>query len=782
MTHELETAATHAEPSATHLVHQLAQFLRMLRCRRNVVLASLVAAGLLGGLYYATATRYYQAKASLLILQTGNETLNTSMASEGATQGLMPTYERLITSAVVLEAALKFLGPEDRIDMAAVPEDRWADVLRQNLTVSTLRRTNLIEVSYRSRDPQAAVVAVNAVVRAYLEFMEKTHKGTAGEIIAVLTREKAQLEERLAQKSDEVLQLRRKFNDLGIRANTTVLHPVVQRAIQLNDAMTEAQKKRLQLQSSLAAVTQAVQRGEDLQQHMLAIEDAVGREFLLSGLGFNSRDAYTQSSLEKSLLDDQAELKTLSVHFGPVHPRVLEVQERMRVTQQYLTEYQGRVNQRLAHIRDTQLGPLLIQMVQQRLNETWQHEQSLRNGFEKARTEAVALNGELAQLEIVEHDLRWLRELRATLLNQIASIDLKQSQGEIRTAVVSEPVVSNSPVSPRLTLVGGLSAMLGLAVGIALAFVLDSLDDRFRSPDELRYQLGVAVLAMVRRLENLAPTGIESLQVHVAPEEVQSEAFRTLRTTLAFAGRDTQRLVVSSAEPGDGKTTVLANLAVSYAQAGKRTLLIDADMRRPGLTNLLEMRGLGGLSDVLRREENVVELVQAQIRPSGIEGLDVLPCGPRPSNPAELLAGPRFSDLLAWAETHYDQILVDGPPALAASDSAIIGRLVDGVVLVVRPDKNQRRPVVRAAESFAILGVTLLGVVINRASHEKDEGYYGYGYGYGYGGAYGYGEEHAEGGEAGMAQSGAEEADDAVAVEMDQSGSTGEPLVRRRAA
>ena len=121
-------------------------------------------------------------------------------------------------------------------------------------------------------------------------------------------------------------------------------------------------------------------------------------------------------------------------------------------------------------------------------------------------------------------------------------------------------------------------------------------------------QLGIPVLAMVRRLENLATTGIGSLQVHVAPQEVQSEAFRTLRTTLAFAGRETQRLVVSSAEPGDGKTTVLANLAVSYAQAGKRTLLIDADMRRPGLSSLLEMRAFAGLSDVLRSHEAVSEV------------------------------------------------------------------------------------------------------------------------------------------------------------------------------
>jgi capsular exopolysaccharide synthesis family protein len=659
----------------------------------------------------------------------------------------MPTYERLLTSNAVLEAAIKYIGPEHRPDFEGVPQDRWVAVLRSRLQVVTVRRTNLIDVAYRSKGPEAAVVIVNAVVRAYLEFMEKTHKGTAGEIIAVLTKEKSQLEERLAGKEAELLQIRARFGDI-FRSKTDVLHPVVSRAVKLNEALIEAQKKRLQLQASLAGLQQSIARGEDLQQHVLAIEEIVGREFLLSGLGFNNRDAYSQGVLEKSLLDDQAELKTLEAYFGPAHPKVVEKQQKIQITQQYLLSYQDRVNQRLARVRDTQLGPMLMQMVQQRLSETWQHEQSLQRGFDVAQREAVALNGDLARLEIVEHDLRWLRSLRETLLNQIASVDLKQDQGEIRTAVVSEPAISRVPVSPRLTLVGLVCLAAGMGLGLGLVFVLDALDDRFRSPDELRLQLGIPVLAMIRKLEELPPTGIGSLHVHVAPESVGSEAFRTLRTTLAFAGRETQRLVISSAEPGDGKTTVLANLAVSYAQAGKKTLLIDADMRRPGLSTQLEMRGMAGLADVLRRSEGVAEIAREQIHRDVVPGLDVLPSGPRPSNPAELLSGPRFSDLLAWAESEYDQILVDGPPSLAASDSAIIGRLVDGVVLVVRPDKNQRRLVVRAAETFTSLGIPLLGVAINRASAGNDDGYYGYGYtsGYGYGyGEYGYGADtHAE--------------------------------------
>jgi capsular exopolysaccharide synthesis family protein len=221
----------------------------------------------------------------------------------------------------------------------------------------------------------------------------------------------------------------------------------------------------------------------------------------------------------------------------------------------------------------------------------------------------------------------------------------------------------------------------------------------------------------------------------------ESESFRTLRTALTLTHPDAHQIVVTSAEPGDGKTTTLANLAACYAQAEKRTLLIDADLRRPGLTALMNMRGPRGLSEVLRSEVDISQLTPTQIQASGVDGLDILPSGPRPQDPAELLGGPRFSQLLAWAETIYDMILIDSPPTLATTDTAVIGRLVDGVILVVQPVKNRRRLVMRVVERLGMMKIPLLGMVVNRTGSDAERGYYGYhdsGYGYGYG----YGEEY----------------------------------------
>jgi polysaccharide biosynthesis transport protein len=225
---------------------------------------------------------------------------------------------------------------------------------------------------------------------------------------------------------------------------------------------------------------------------------------------------------------------------------------------------------------------------------------------------------------------------------------------------------------------------------------------------------------------------------------VASECFRTLRTALTLTYPDARQIVVTSAEPGDGKTTTLANLAVCYAQGEKRTLLIDADLRRPGLTGLMDMRGPRGLSEVLRSEVDIAQMATLHIRPSGIKGLDILPSGPRPTDPAELLGSPRLSQLLAWAETVYDLILVDSPPTLATTDTAIIGRLVDGVILVVQPAKNRRRLVTRVVERLNMMKIPVLGLVANRTGSDDEHGYYGY-HGYGYGDGYGYGYGDSDG-------------------------------------
>jgi capsular exopolysaccharide synthesis family protein len=732
--------------AAADAIHAALRFLRVLRYRKSYVATSLAVAGLLGTLYYFTATRIYEGSASLLVTQTGGDVFNATTTSASAVDMFIPTYEKLFTSAVVLEGAIAELcklPASARIDLAEKPREKWVDTLRENLSARGARRTSVIEMTYRSKSPEAARAVVGAIVTSYISFVEKTHKDVSVQLVELLENERKETAKKLDETQQKLLEIKRRAG-VVVRDGAEIVHPLVQRVIELNKTLVEVQKNRLQLEASLTAVRTAIREGGDLREHLVAVEPAVGQELLINVLGLNPEYAQIAGQVERQMLEDRAKLETLQQHYGPTHHEILRLAQTIRNSEQYLTEYQANVSNRLNQANQTKLGPMLQSFVEEKLAKTWEHEKKLGEQYAIAETEAIKLNDCMAELQMTDNEEQRLRNLHDALLDRIANIDLKRERADVQVSIVSEPTASLKPVSPRRSLIAMLCLMSGLGIGMGVVYVLDLLDDRFRSPEELRDQAGVPLLAMIRKLTNLTGEGVESLHVHVSPTSVETEAFRTLRTTLAFAGEEMQRVGITSSEPGDGKTTVISNLAVSYAQAGKRTLLIDADMRKPGMSKLFKMRSFGGLSDVLRSEASLAEACQQRIRSAGIENLEIMPCGPKPPDPAELLSSSRFADLLAWAETQYEQVLVDCPPVMAATDAAVVGRVVDGMLLVVQPDKNHRRLVLRAVESLLSVQAHLRGIVANRVGDDKSGGYYGYGNGYGYGYGYGYGDGYGQ--------------------------------------
>ena len=251
--------------------------------------------------------------------------------------------------------------------------------------------------------------------------------------------------------------------------------------------------------------------------------------------------------------------------------------------------------------------------------------------------------------------------------------------------------------------------------------LLDALDDRFRSVEEMQSRLGLPLLTMIQRLQAPESVGLQALVTHATPTSAASESFRTLRTALTLTHPDARQIVVTSAEPGDGKTTILANLAVCYAQAEKRTLLIDADLRRPGLTGLMDMRGPRGLSEVLRSEGDIGQMAAAA-HPPLRHRRGWTSCLPARGRAIRRNCSAVRGSRNCWPgrKRVYDLILIDSPPTLATTDTAIIGRLVDGVILVVQPAKNRRRLVTRVVERLGLMKIPVLGLVVNRTGSEED--------------------------------------------------------------
>jgi succinoglycan biosynthesis transport protein ExoP len=279
--------------------------------------------------------------------------------------------------------------------------------------------------------------------------------------------------------------------------------------------------------------------------------------------------------------------------------------------------------------------------------------------------------------------------------------------------------------------------VLGLMLGGGLAYLRDWLDHRLNSVDEIREMLGLTLLGVLPNMPGREVASVRGQKVQLDPMSEVAEAYRTIRTAIYFGAPDgkAKTMLITSPAPGDGKTTTASNLAIAMAQAGQKVLLLDADFRKPNLHKIFALDGPAGITEVIAEKATLADT----IKPSGIPGLSVLPCGPLPKNPSEILNSRAFSKLVEQLEESFDHIVIDSPPVMPVSDARILGALCDLTVLVLRAQKSTRRVSVQARESLSSVGARILGVVVNDVPKSRGGyGYYNYGY-YQYGYRYGYG-------------------------------------------
>jgi len=297
--------------------------------------------------------------------------------------------------------------------------------------------------------------------------------------------------------------------------------------------------------------------------------------------------------------------------------------------------------------------------------------------------------------------------------------------------------------------------VVGLSLGVAAAFLREYLDNTLKTPEDIGRFLQTPALALIPSVESMnhrgaglyaagskwlnsgnrhpaAPLGARLYRIDGDNQQhsALSEAFRSLRTSvlLSSAERPPRALLVTSAQPEEGKTTISINLAISLAQLGHRTLLIDGDMRRPCIHKAFDIPDRPGLVSYLTGQQDWTAIVQ----PTGIEGLDALVCGPVPPNPVELLASARMRALIHQAMAAYNCVIIDSPPMLNVADSRILATLVEGILLVVEGGVTPRELVQRAQAHAREVGGNVIGVVLNNLDVRADDYYYSRFYGYHY--------------------------------------------------
>ena len=318
--------------------------------------------------------------------------------------------------------------------------------------------------------------------------------------------------------------------------------------------------------------------------------------------------------------------------------------------------------------------------------------------------------------------------------------ELRLSQGnKAWTVRVLEPAVAlTKPTKPEKLKVFALAIVAGFMLGFGGAWVREKTDHRLSSADEIAQILGLPVLSIIPSMPGRTGAVTRGQKVHLESMSDVAEAFRTLRTVVYFSVPEgkAKTILLTSPFQGEGKSTTASGLAIAMAKAGRRTLMIDGDLRKPTLHRIFELSDQVGLSSVMAGRETLEKAIQR----TAVEGLDVLPCGPIPANPSEILNSRAFAELLQKLAARYDHIVLDSPPVLPVTDARILGATCDVTLLVLRANRSTRRMSEYAAEAMLGVGARVLGVVVNDVPRSKRSGYHG---GYGYGN-YGYGKRSYE--------------------------------------
>ncbi len=325
-----------------------------------------------------------------------------------------------------------------------------------------------------------------------------------------------------------------------------------------------------------------------------------------------------------------------------------------------------------------------------------------------------------ASMSVLQGRVISLRQTYATLLAFLSG------NASNFLSVVDPAVVSNDAVSPRPLLSALLGAVLGLLIATAIAFVVEYLDDTVKTSADVQELLGLPTLGRISRVQKRSGGGeMYRLVALLFPRSAAAEAYRTLRTNIEFAAIDTpvRSLLVTSAVPGEGKTVSAANLAIVFAQAGQRVLLVDGDLRDPGIHIMFDLPNRTGLTDMLRSDG--LRADQA-IASTEIENLRILPAGTPPPNPAELLGSRRMRQVLERLQAEFDLVVIDSPPLNVVADAAVLSSFLDATVLVIHAGRSRRATVRESGEALARAGARVIGALLNQLTEKPSSDYRSY--------------------------------------------------------
>jgi len=583
---------------------------------------------------------------------------------------------------------------------------KTVDTFWEKISISPVRKTQLVKISVESESPDMAAKASNAVATAYILSQLEAKVGLTKQAVDWLSERMGGLKTRLNDSENQLQAYRDKNKLVDVQGVNTLIAKELDR---ITEKLVDARSKKLEYQSTF----QQLQAITEVNLASLSNLPVILRHPLVTKLGESESTAALK-------------VAELSKRYGPKHPRMVAAQSDLQAVQSSLLKQMKRLANGIEN-------DFLVAKTQ---------EAALEKAFQKVKSSVQNINRTEFALNGYVREVRGNRALYDTFLKRIRETSETGSLQTANARIVDPAVMPDKPVKPKKSLIVALALIVSLMFGVALAFLLDALDATIKNAEEVDHKLGFALLGILPLLKGLKDKIDVTQQPNKAPIRAFmhgdnsgfKESVRTLRTGLTLASLEApvQVMLFTSTVPGEGKTTTSANLAAAYGQMEK-VLLIDADMRRPTVAKQLNLpAGSKGLSNAVAYPETLDESVHH------IEdlGIDVMPSGPIPPNPLELLASKNFNEVLENLKGRYDRIIIDSAPTHIVSDAAYLSTLVDGVVYVVKADSTNDKLVKSGLKRLDESNARILGVVLNQLDLEK-EAKYGGDYSYSYG-AYDY--------------------------------------------
>ena len=742
--------------------------------RRWRLLAFGIFAGLtLSVLYFQTATRKYQSSVEVLVGQRSSEmtsrgTISGSNSSnEGIGEDQLATHMRLFVARKVLTRAIE-LGELDQFDSFVDVKDSGGslvDHILENIEVErggegSAEDAMVLRVIYRAPNPNEAALILSAIYNSYKQYIDSQDQDSSKLAVELIEAARETHEVELIDADRAYREYVASVPALLEGDNVREVH---------KDRLKELEKELNEVRSALAESSSRLQviktsmslnmvgGSDDMTYLALLSQKEVERLkfFLDISRGGAQSEAFQaeqplRAEVAKAHYNKLLELiqkeKELSDTFGSGHPLVEAARQRTEITRRFIQANRPETDAREQKELDAgEMVGTYVKLLKNDISEFEKREEYLVEQSRKEMMLAKRVEADFMKVTSLKAQVERAQSRYDQVIERLQELNLSRSYAGFSTDLLASAEVAIRPVWPNLAIVLVLGLGGGMAFGLSLVLVAEILDTSFGSVEDLERAAKAPVIAHVPRvaIRDLRKASRQgsmmdpSLMTFHSPRSAESEIFRVGRTSLMVANRkeSVQTIMVTSPQPGDGKSTTISNLAISFAQTGKRILLIDADMRRPVVAKLFGINREPGLSDFLQGTMPFVDTVVE----SEVPNLHVMPNGSPTSEPAELLESHQLMRLFREACEHYDLILVDAPPVLAVADPAIIAPYVDSVLLTVRVSKNGRSIVEDAVRALDDIQIEPTAVIVNGIDRNVRKSYAYGGYGrnqYGYVGHY----------------------------------------------